>query len=95
MPMYSYECRSCGKLTDAFFKIKDKPDAIPCSCGEMAGKVLSAGLVIGDDMPAWMRHEQAIGCLQNKFERPIKTRSEYNAYLKRKGIAESSARREF
>jgi putative FmdB family regulatory protein len=94
MPLYEYKCRSCGKQTDAFFKVADKPEAIPCECGHMAGKILSPGLVIGDDMPPWMRHEHVQGCVRNAFDRPITTRSEYKAHLKRKGIAEISAGRE-
>jgi len=93
-PVYDYECTHCGAKQEAFFKIMDKPDDIPCVCGKEARKVLSAGMVLGDEMPAWMRHKEVLGCLQNSAERPIQSRSEYNRYLKTRGIAEVSAGRE-
>lgn len=95
MPLYSYQCDECGREQDRFFKMADKLDSVPCeSCGGNAHKILSAGMVLGDDMPAWMRHEQTLGCLQNSAEKPITTRSEYNRYLKQRNIAEYSANRE-
>lgn len=88
MPMYDYECPHCGHKQEAFFHIKDKPDDIPCVCGKEAVKVLSNSMVLGDDMPPWMRHRETLGCLQSRGERPIQTRGEYNRYLKQKQIAE-------
>lgn len=94
MPTYSYLC-DCGKEQDQFFKIAEKPDTVPCECGGVAKKVLSAGLVIGDDMPAWMRHPEALGCLQCSGDKnKIKTRSDYKRYLKTHNIVEQSTRRE-
>ncbi len=94
MPTYDYECAGCGKSQERFFKIADMPRAVDCECGQQARKVLSAGMVLGDEMPAWMRHKEVLGCLQNSAERPIQSRSEYNRYLKTRGIAEVSAGRE-
>lgn len=95
MPLYQYQCSKCGEITEHFCKIADKPETIECRCGSVAQKILSAAKVLGDDMPAWMRHPEALGCLQNRNDRnKITTRSEYNRYLKTHGIAESSAKRE-
>lgn len=95
MPIYDYECQHCGNKQEAFFKIGDKPDDIPCVCGKEAVKVLSAGMVIGDDMPAWMRQPETLGCLQSAGDKHrITTRGEYNRYLKTHNIAELSAHRE-
>jgi putative FmdB family regulatory protein len=88
MPVYDYECKHCGNSQEAFFKIGDKPDDIPCVCGKEAVKVMSNSMVLGDDMPAWMRHRETLGCLQSPVEKPISSRSEYKRYLKQKGIAE-------
>ncbi len=91
MPLYDYECKSCGNQQEEFFKIDDKPDSVTChKCMGIADKVLSSGMVLGDDMPEWMRHPHVLGCLQNQTERPISTRGEYNQYLKKHNIIESS-----
>lgn len=56
---------------------------------------MAVGGVIGDDMPAWMRHPETLGCLQCSGERrKITTRSEYNRYLKERNISEVSKNRE-
>jgi len=89
MPTYDYECKGCGKVTEEFFQIKDKPSSIQCSCGKIAVKILGIPMVIGEDMPPWMT--ESITNLQGKFERPIESRSEYNRYLTKKGISEISA----
>jgi len=95
MPLYDYECQHCGTRQEVFFKMVDKPDDIPCACGKEAVKVLSAGMVLGDDMPAWMRNKETLGCLQCSGEKQkITTRGEYNRYLKTRNIAEISANRE-
>jgi len=94
MPLYTYKCGNCEKEQDRFFRISEKPDTVPCECGAEARKILSASTVHGDEMPAWMRHPEVRGCLQNPYEKPIQSRSEYKRYLKDNGIAEHSANRE-
>jgi len=96
MPLYSYHCKDCGITSDHFFKIAEKPDSVPCSCGGVAGKVFSASLVLGDDMPAWMRNPETLGCLKcSGSKERITTRGEYNRYLKNHpNIVEMSAKRE-
>jgi putative FmdB family regulatory protein len=94
MPTYAYKC-DCGTEQEQFFRIADKPDTVPCECGGRARKILSAGMVLGDDMPKWMRHKETLGCLQSSGDKQrITTRSEYNRYLKSRNIAEISANRE-
>ena len=88
MPTYEYQCKACGSVQEETCRMHDKPDTVTCNgCGGEAGKILSASMVLGDDMPAWMRHPETLGCLQPAGEKPIETRSEYNRYLKNKGIA--------
>jgi putative FmdB family regulatory protein len=94
MPLYQYAC-DCGKEQEQFFKMAEKPATVPCECGGVAKKVLSAGMVIGDDMPPWMRHPETLGCLQCSGEKTkIKTRSDYNRYLKEHNVIERSAKHE-
>jgi len=96
MPLYVFKCDNCGREQDRFFKMIEKPDAVPCEeCGGNAHKILSAGMVLGDDMPAWMRNKETLGCLQSSGDKQkITTRGEYNHYLKTRNIAEISANRE-
>ena len=94
MPMYDYLCPACQHEQERFFRIADKPDTVPCLCGSNATKQLTIGGIEGDELPAWARHPEAQGCLQARGERPLETRSEYNRYLKERGIAEVSANRE-
>jgi putative FmdB family regulatory protein len=94
MPLYQYHCKKCNTTTDFFSKISEKPDFIICVCGEESGKILSASCVIGDEMPKWMRHPEVLGSLQNSAEKPIQSRSEYNRYIKQRGVEEISSGRE-
>lgn len=36
MPIYEYECRKCGALTEVFQKMNDKP---PAKCGKCGGRL--------------------------------------------------------
>ena len=36
MPIYEYECRKCGALTEVFQKMNDKP---PTKCGKCGGRL--------------------------------------------------------
>lgn len=44
MPIYAYQCASCGASTDAFSKIADRDNGPPC-CGAAMGKKLTACMV--------------------------------------------------
>jgi putative FmdB family regulatory protein len=93
--MYDYQCQKCGMIDEHFFSVSGKPETVPCLCGGTAHKILSASMVIGDDMPAWMRHPETLGTLKCAGDKtPITTRSEYNRFLKTRNIAEKSANRE-
>lgn len=41
MPLYEYECE-CGDWYAHTFPINDRPAAVPCDCGRMAGWRISA-----------------------------------------------------
>lgn len=40
MPIYEYECKKCGKVTERLVK-NFKDDSIECSCGAVACKIIS------------------------------------------------------
>jgi putative FmdB family regulatory protein len=44
MPIYSYRCMGCGKVTDKYMSMKDKQDGIACSCGHLALRSYTAEL---------------------------------------------------
>lgn len=85
MPIYSYSCR-CGKKFDRFHKITRIPNTARCECGWLAKKIISShGAIQTDNDVKWL--PSALQTLQRPGERPIETRSEYNRYLKEKGIS--------
>jgi len=96
MPTYEHFCPQCETITEDFCPVADRKQFIPCAqCGASAERIISASSVRGDEMPAWMRHPETLGCLQNAgAKNKITTRGEYNRYLKQNNIAEISARRE-
>jgi putative FmdB family regulatory protein len=51
MPLYSYECPSCGTETERICPVKDHRPRIKCECGRMAVQVLGFAHVIPDIQP--------------------------------------------
>lgn len=51
MPLYSYECRDCGEVTDAHRRVDDRNNCPSCKCGGETEKVISGYRVIGDLEP--------------------------------------------
>jgi putative FmdB family regulatory protein len=51
MPIYEYQCKKCGKVTDKFFKMEEKPSSIleECECGndELVSIISSTTIVSG------------------------------------------------
>lgn len=85
MPLYNFECLSCGSIKEKFFHIDDCPAAIKCECGEKAQKIITVGHGgIQSDAPVWL--PSAVKVLQPSHEKPITTRGEYKTYLKNNGI---------
>jgi len=51
MPVYEYECNECGRISEIFCKIKEKPVGILCKeCGKYARAIISKPQ---DVLPAW------------------------------------------
>lgn len=36
MPIYSYKCMRCGKVTDKYMRMNERRKAMPCECGGLA-----------------------------------------------------------
>lgn len=91
MPIYEYYCKLCGKGSDEFFKIADRPMMIPCQCGGKKEFIISAPQVQIDtaqDVP-WIR-EFAGSRPEAMFgKKTIETRGEYKKYLDSNGLRPS------
>jgi len=88
LPLYNFECLSCGSIKEEVFHIDDCPKSILCDCGSQAKKVIMIGhgglqLDRERNIP-WLK--SAVKTLQPDCERPITTRTEYNNYIKEKGL---------
>ena len=90
MPVYEHYCGECCDITEVYCRVDERKQFVPCKCGGAAERIISASAVRGDDMPAWMRHQEVLGCLQSSAERPVSTRSEYNRVVKERNIIETS-----
>ena len=89
MPLYEYECVSCGERQELFFKIAHCPESVKCEeCGEIAVKIITAGhgAIQCDSMidVPWLA--SAVDNLQPDGERRVETRGEYKQYMKDHGI---------
>lgn len=87
MPLYTYECKSCGKGFDKVYPIKDYPRETSCDyCGESAKKVLSIGHggIQTDNDVTWL--PSACDVLQRPTEPRLQTRSEWRDYLKKESL---------
>jgi len=82
MPLYSFECKACGKISDKTFKIKVCPKQIQCVCGGEARKIIvnGHGGIQTDGDVIWL--SSAAASAQRQHERPVETRTEYKQYLK-------------
>ena len=87
MPLYTYECSSCGEQEERVYKVDECPRTIQClKCHEIMVKVIlpgHGGIKTDGDVP-WLA--SAAKVLQPDHERPIETRGEYNRYLKDNNI---------
>lgn len=40
MPLYDYECPSCGDEIEMAYKVENKPQELPCPCGGVFRSVI-------------------------------------------------------
>ena len=90
MPLYSYECKKCGKTMDKCYTIDKCPKIIECiHCRGEAKKILSIGHggIQTDNDVKWL--PSACDTLQTPRERrqkPLTTRTEWRECLKKKRL---------
>jgi putative FmdB family regulatory protein len=92
MPTFDYICDNCGAFAeDAFFKISEKPDIVPCPVCEKTNmrQVPAIGIVIGDEA-AWLQSVTNIvdpdGGIDCQRFRKYPTRDNYDAWMKNEGL---------
>ena len=87
MPTYVYLCSKCNKKKEAVYRMKDKPQTIPCDCGEAMISVPCCSAIQGDE-PVWLNNDVRMAIQGEKEMRthPITSRTEYNKALKDKGL---------
>lgn len=68
MPVYEYECKTCGEVYEEIFSMSAYPKRIKCLCGAMADKVVLTAPSIAPD--------------QNDFSQENNGRGRYNPQLR-------------
>ena len=86
MSLYTYSCEHCNKVMDKVFPIKDCPRTVECiSCRRPAKKILVVGHGgFQSTEPSWL--SSACDVLQPDNEPKLESRTEYNKYLKDRGL---------
>ena len=86
MPIYNYECSTCGYQIEHECKIAERPETLPCDldCDGYMRQIIVAPAIQVDtaqDIP-WLS-EFARGRKEARHGgKPIETRKEYHEYLK-------------
>ena len=80
MPLYEYECKTCGKHEDAFRKISEHKNGPKC-CGEIMSQVLGKHYVIPDLDPYW---DENLG----KEPLYVKSKQHRKKLMKEHGVSE-------
>lgn len=97
MPLYDYECSTCGYRIEHACSIADRPETMPCDldCEGYMRQVLTAPAIQCDDAVnvPWLREfaetrpearlNQRIGAPKMKI---IESRADYRKYLKEKDL---------
>jgi len=89
MPMYEFECRLCGNITERFRPvIRAGEHLTSCDhCEGVADKVISQPN-IQDEHPAWI-DDNLRATIQDENEPPIETRTDLKKAEKEKGLVEN------
>lgn len=99
MPLYTYECRTCGRQYDRLGRVADLDNdeftvCIWCDSHDVRRVLVPGhgGLKLSE--PAWL-DDSVRECLQDSdrlaagLDRPITTRQEHREHLERNGIVEA------
>ncbi len=85
--IYEYRCKMCNHIEDVYATLADRPPSIVCpKCNMTATRIISYSQGIQRDEPTWLDSAKKTACTEGA-EKRIATRTEFNKYLKEKGIA--------
>lgn len=90
MPLYTYQCRKCGKVMDKVYPMDNCPRVVGCiSCRYAADKILSVGHggIQTDGGVKWLPSAcETLQTKQERRERPLTSRTEWRECLKKKRL---------
>ena len=86
MPLYEYQCDTCGFQIEYACKIAERPEAMPCDldCPGKMRQIITLPNILMDDVVniPWLQDFAAKRKEARFGGRPIQTRTEYRKYLK-------------
>jgi putative FmdB family regulatory protein len=93
MPLYEFECSECRARFETIDRVESCPKILPCpDCGGQAVKVISSRGAVHGDSPSWLNDFHVQNALQDlscRGARPIESRAEHKAFMKKNGICEA------
>lgn len=92
MPVYEFECGTCGNKQEIICWFEERPSSIKCDCGGKCRHIFAAGNVYtGNEDSAWLKSvpdviakDTANPVAREFIKNP--TRSNYKAWMKSEGI---------
>ena len=85
MPIYEYQCMTCGNIDELIEINYNSRKSKKCSeCGGRSQRIISAG-AIHTDTPSWIDNELR-GSIQGDDERPIMNRKDLAEVVAKKKI---------
>lgn len=86
--IYEHYCQACDSITEDICKVDDRKQFIACKkCGGSAERIISRRGGIQRDEPTWLASATENLC-PDGAHRP-ESRTEFNRYLKDKGITQA------
>ena len=69
MPLYDYECQSCGKITEDYAPMSECNKPIDCECGKMMEKIITRGAT---SLASKERYSNTMGVNPSKIGKAMK-----------------------
>lgn len=85
MPLYEYNCPSCGQAVEEVKTVSERNDnPVCCNCGEQTRRIISFN--IRREEPTWL--PSALQNLASDAKEAVTDRSSLDRYLKEKGLTQ-------
>jgi putative FmdB family regulatory protein len=87
MPIYEYQCDTCGITFDRVFKVSSRPTELICyDCGGRARQVILTPPATHGEEASWVTEAALAARKEQRFphkgNKPIETRSEWKKWVK-------------